>query len=238
MFMGRENNNNNGVNVNTKLFTSYSDTAMITLSAWNQQISVKVHPSKGLDSEGLRQYATDNTEVISTSLTLENATTLLDGVKEKLKPALDTKGESKVSVSMGNADNRKVLSLGVEGEDTYFELAINVDENGKAEEKNIIKHVFRKKMYMEGYDPKTGEGVMVTCNADFENFIIKIEDVYKLSPAIAHGINYSNAVKQSFRNNRSYNSNNNNNGGNSDSSYSAPVMNMSADAMNDFLPFN
>lgn len=238
MFMGNQNNNNSGVNVNTKLYTSYSDTAMIVLSAWNQQISVKVHPLKGVDGNGLRQYASDKTEIISTSLTLENATTLLEGVKEKLRPALESKGSNKVSVSMGDADNRKVLSLGVEGEDTYFEIAVNVSDDGKAEESNIIKHIFEKKSYMEGYDPVTGSGTMVTVNSGFENFIKKIEDVYNLSPSVAHSINYSNAVKQSFKNNRSFNNNNNggNNGGNS--GYSAPVMNMTPDAMNDFIPFN
>lgn len=237
MFMGNQNNNNNGVNVNTKLYTSYSETAMIVLSAWNQQISVKIHPFKGVDSNGLRQYATDNTEIISTSLTLENATTLLKGVDDKLTSAIENKGTEKVSVPIGSAENRKVLSLGVEGEDTYFEIAVNVDEDGKAEEKNIIKHKFEKKKYMENYDPNSGSGVEVTVNSGYENFVKKIREIYNLSPSNAHSINYSNAVKQSFKNNRSFN--NNNNGGNGGSNgYSAPVMNMSADAMNDFLPFN
>ena len=43
MFMGKTTNNNNGVNVNSALYSSYSDTCMVKISAWNTNLSIKFH---------------------------------------------------------------------------------------------------------------------------------------------------------------------------------------------------
>lgn len=236
MFMGSNQNNNNGVNINSRLFSSFSETAMVTLGAWNLQLSLKIHPVKGVNADGIRQYAQDNTEIINTSLTEQNATALLDGIKEKLDPAIKENRAEKVSVSMGAAENRKVLSLETDGKDIYLEMAINVNENGVAKPENVIRHKFPKKNIMIGYDPLTGNGEIVEVNSDYENFVIKLKDIYKFSPAVAHSINYNNAVKASYSNKQAANNqmNNYSNGG----GYSAPTNNIAGDNMADFLPFN
>ena len=222
------NSNNGGVNVNTRLYTSYSDTAQVVVGAWNAQLSIKFHPFKGVNAEGVRQYAQDRMEIISTSLTVDNTGALLKGIKEKIIPALNDGKEMKVSVSMGSGENRKVLSVLTDGKDVSLEIAIRVSEEGVAEEQNILAHKFNKRSYMVNYDEKTGKGEEIEVNADFDNFVKKLEDVYKLSPAVAHSINYNNATKASYKSGVAINQ--------VQPSYNAPQINSSSEL--DFLPLN
>ena len=237
MFMGRQTNNSNGVNVNTNLYSSYSDTARVTLGAWNQQLSLKIHPFKGVNADGVRQYASDNTEIINTSITVDNATALLEGIKKEVIPALKgEKGEftKQASISMGAAENRKVLTILIDDDgDPALRIAVGVSESGIAADSNILTHKFNKKEYLASYDPHTGENVPVTVYADFENFVKKLESVYDLAPVVSHTINYNNAMKASFGNRNQAASNQP-----SPSSYSAPTTNFSGSDMGGFLPFN
>ena len=236
MFMGRQYNNNGGVNVNTKFYTSYSDTCMVTIGGWNTNLSVKFHPFKGVNADGIRQYAQDNAEVISTSLTTDNAIALLQGIKDKINPAIKESTEASVSVPMGAGDNRKMITVSTDGTDTFLNIAIHVDENGVAAPENILSHKFNKKEYMVGYNPSTGNGDIVSVNADYENFVKKLEAVYDMVPVVAHSINYNNAMKNSYSNRQA--SNNQNLSGSASSSYTAPSTNISGSDMSDFLPFN
>lgn len=233
MFNGRQNNNGNGVNVNTRLFTSYSDTCMISLGAWNDKLSLKFHPFKGVNADGIRQYAQDNSEIVSTSLTVDNTTAFLDGIKDKITPALESKTEASVSITMGMNESRKVLTLSTDGTDVSLSVIVGVAEDGTADTNNMITHKFNKKEYMSGYDPATGSGEVVSTNADYENFVKKLEGIYDLTPTVPHAINYSNAVRNSYGNRQQ--ANNNNGGGNQN--YQAPVNNYSGNDMTDFLPF-
>ena len=232
MFMGKSNNLNNGINVNSALYVSYSDTCMLKVGAWNLQLSVKFHPVKGTNSEGLRQYATDKTEIVNTSLTVDNTTALLTGIKEKIMPAIEAKTEASVSVVMGDAANRKMLTIKTDGSDVFAVIAINVADNGTTSNENILSHKFNKKSYMTDYDPATGNCTEVVTHADFENFIKKLNDIYTLDAAVPHAIKYNNALKQSFGNNNANTQNySNNNNATADTSTFA--------SMDDFsIPFN
>ena len=92
-------NQNNQLNVNTKLYSSFSDTCMLTIGAWNQQLSVKFHPCKGTNPDtGLRTYASDNNEIIKTSLTEENTTALLNGIHDYIDPAIENKEKKRENI--------------------------------------------------------------------------------------------------------------------------------------------
>ena len=223
MFMGKTTNNSLGVNVNSTFYVSYSDTCMLKLGGWNQSLSIKFHPVKGTTSEGLRQYATDRTEIVTTSLTVDNATALIKGINDVITPAINDKKEGSVSVVMGDAANRKVLTVKTDGNDVFCTVAIGVSESGTTTPENILSHKFNKKSYMVDYDAGTGSYDEVPTHADFINFVEKLNDVYKLTSAIAHSINYSNAVKSSYSNKSTYN--NNNNSGNN-TGYSAQTNNI------------
>ena len=235
MFYGRTTNNTNTVNVNTKLFTSYSDACMISLGAWNQQLSLKFHPSKGLNADGIRQYAQDNTEIINTSITVPNASALLEGIKDKLEKAISEKGKESISIPISTGENRKMLTLAVDGEVITLSIALKVNEQGVADPNSVMTHEFPRRNYITGYDCTTGTGTVTTVQSDYIDFKKKLESIYSLAPVIPHAINYNNAV----RSNRSTPNNGGmNNQQTQNSGYQAPTSNFSGGDMSDFLPYN
>lgn len=231
MFFGGNNNNrNNSVNVNTTFYNSYGDDSLLTVGGWNRSISVKLHPATGKDANGVTQYAQEQSQIVSTSITQENAIALLDGIEKNIIPAIDEKKPSSVSITMGSNENKKVMTLKYDGQDVYLEMVVGVNENGIGSEENIIKHKFNKKPYLLDYDYQNGSGAEVIIEADFLNFVEKIKDCQEIIPTTAHAINYNNALKSAFKNNNNFNNN-------QQVSYSAPVSNFGGD-ITDILPFN
>ena len=199
MFIGRVNNNTNTVNVNTKLFTSYSDTCMLTVGAWNTQLSLKFHPAKGQNADGVRQYAQDKSEIISTSLTIDNASVLLRGIKDKLEDAIKNKKAEKISIPISSGENKKILTLGYDGTNTFVSITIGVSEDGTAPETNELVHKFNQRSYFVGYDVTTGTGDQVVTESDYDNFVEMLKGIYDLVPTNAHSINYNSSLRQNFR---------------------------------------
>lgn len=233
MFFRGSNNNNNGINVNTSFFTSYSDTAMVKLGGWNQQLSLKVHPFVGKDAEGVNQYAQDQSQLIITSITQDNAKILESGFEDNIKDAIKNKTASKkYSISVGVNEKRKIISIFYDGKDAYLEVVTGVSENGIASDENVLRHKFNKKSCLVDYDYKDGSGVEQEIEVEFLNFMDKIKSAKDLTPIVAHSIQYSNAVRNSFK---GRNNNQHNNIG-ENTSYSAPVTSNLSDNM-DFLPF-
>jgi hypothetical protein len=232
MFARRQNNNGNGVNINTSFYTSYSDTSLLSVGGWNRNLSIKLQPAVGKDSTGVTQYATEISQQINTSIREENAIALFEGFNKEIKPAIENSTEAKVTISIGNNENRKALSIYYDGKDAYLEIATALNEDGVTNEENVLRHKFNKKSFMTGYNYITGAGTEVPVEADLYNFMKKIEGCQSLVPMTAHSINYSNANKALYRNNNqntSYGSGNNN--------YSAPTNTYSGD-MSDFLPMS
>ena len=233
MFFRGSNNNNGGVNVNTAFYTSYSDTAMVRLGGWNQQLSLKIHPFTGKDAEGVNQYAQDQSQIITTSITQDNAKILENGFDEFIKEAIEKRTASKkISISVGMNEKRKIISIYYDGTDAYLEVVTGVSDQGIAADNNVIKHKFNKKSCLIDYDYTNGSGVEKEVETEFLNFMDKIKSAKDLTPVIAHSIQYSNSLKNSFKGR----SNNQNNGVSDNSNYSAPVTSNLSDNM-DFLPF-
>ena len=234
MFTGRQTTTGNNININTRVYTSYSDTALVSVTAWNDKISIKMQPCVGKDVNGIRQYATENNQIITTSLTADNAISLLDGVDTKLIPDIKEGKESSVSVSMGMGENKKVLTLKYDGNDTYLIIHTGVNENGITDSDHVLTHKFNKRSWMSNYDYNNGTGDETECSSDFLNFISRIRDSHLLSGIIAHSIRYEESLRSMFgsrqgQNNNRYVDNN---------SYQAPTNNFNGTDMGDFLPFN
>lgn len=230
MFYGKSNNNGSGVNVNTSFYTSYSDTSLLTVGGWNRNISVKLSPATGKDANGVTQY--DTTNNIITSIREENAIALVEGFEKEIEPAIKNGTNAKVTIAMGDGENKKAFSIIYDGNDAYLEIATGVKEDGTTEENNVLTHKFNKKSYMVNYNWADGTGEEVPTEADLYNFVEKMRACQDLVPTVAHSINYSNANKAAYKNNQnsSYNNANNN--------YSAPTNNFSGSDMGDFLPYS
>lgn len=227
---GRSTNNGSGVNLNSRLYTSFSDTCMVVVTAWNQQISIRFHPAMGQNADGVRQYAQEFDACVSTSLVVDNAIALLSGVERVIIPALNDKdfsGEVDVSISMGNNENRKVMTIKYDGTDVYLGIFVNVDENGVASDQTALWHKFNKRSYMKGYDNKSGSGEEVPVQTDFINFMKKVETIYQMNSAIPHAINFYKMTRAAFNSNNNsgggFQQNSGNNFSSSNSGYEAPV---------------
>lgn len=236
MFYSKGNNTKQEVNLNTNFYTSYSDTAQVMAGGWNNQLSIKIKPCVGQDANGIRQYAEDRSQIISTSITPENAICLIEGFEAEVIPAIrGTKTSGAASIVMGSADQRKILTIGYDNGNAYLSIAVALDETGKAG--GEIRHTFSKKSYLVDYNPTTGNPIEKSVEADLFNFIDKVRAVKDLAPITAHSIKYNDMNRAAFTvNNGSTNNFQNSTQTNSVTpAYQAPV---SSSTDMDFLPFS
>ena len=193
--------NGNRANVNTPFTRSYSDTCMISLSGWNQNLSLKIHPAIGKDANGITQYSTDNGQTLITSITQENAIAWVEGIDKYITPAISEKRPSKkVSITVGGNNmnsTKKVLSLWYDGEHCFFECDEGMMEDGTVPSGHSVVHEFPEKKIMIDYDKTTGNYVEETVYSDYLKFVGKLRNIEALTPMVAHSIKYD----KSFRNN-------------------------------------
>ena len=238
MFFNKPTTTKQEVNLNTNFYTSYSETAQVTAGGWNSQLSVKIKPCVGTDANGIRQYAEDKSQIVSTSITPENAITLLEGFEAEVVPALNgEKSSGSASIVMGNADQRKVLTIGYADGNAYLSVAVALDENGKAG--GEIRHIFNKKSYLINYNPSTGRPEEKVVEADLINFMDKVKAVKDLAPVTAHAIRYNEMSREAFTGNKTTTTtpayHTNTTPAQVNTGYQAPVTNSTS--MDDFLPF-
>ena len=238
MFYAKSNNTKQEANLNTPLYTSYSETAQLTAGAWNSQLSIKVKPCVGQDANGIRQYAEDRSQVVTTSITADNAICLIEGFEAEVLPAI--RGDKKsgaASIVMGAADQRKILTVGYEDGNAYLSIAVSLNENGRAGAE--IRHIFNKKSYLVDYNPLVGGAVEQTVESDLINFMDKVRSVKDLAPVTAHAIKYNDMNRAAFSGGNNNGSTGNignatNQVSNTNAGYQAPV---STASDMDFLPF-
>ena len=228
----KSNNSRQEINLNTSLYTSFSETAQLNAGAWNKQLSINLKPCVGKDANGLRQYAEDRSQIISTSITPENAIALITGFEKEVLPAINgvkDNGSVSIVISADNGDARKILTVGYEDGIAYLSIAIGINETGVAS--NVIKHTFNKRQYLTNYVSTTGSAEEVVVETDLINFMNKVYAVKDLSPIIAHSVKYNDMVKAAYqRTNQNYQN-------------STPQQNFQANTTNvnnmeDFLPFD
>ena len=241
MFYAKSNNTKQEANLNTNFYTSYSETAQVTAGGWNTQLSVKVKPCVGKDANGIRQYAEDKSQIVSTSITPENAITLVEGFEAEVLPAINgEKASGAASIVMGNAEQRKIFTIGYADGEAYLSVAVALDENGRAG--GEIKHIFNKKTYLVNYNPSTGRPEEKVVEADLLNFMEKVRSVKDLAPITAHAIQYNEMNRAAYSGNSNNNSAPSTNNyythttpAQGNTGYQAPVTNSTS--MDDFLPF-
>ena len=235
MFYSKSTNTKQEINLNTNFYTSYSETAQVMAGGWNNQLSVKIKPCVGQDANGIRQYAEDKSQVISTSITPENAICLVEGFEKEVLPAvIGEKARGSVSIVMGNADQRKILTVGYDNGAAYLSIAVSLDEAGRAG--GEIRHTFNKKGYLSDYDPSVGNPTEHMVESDLFNFMDKVRAVKELAPVTAHAIKYNEMNRAAFTGNSNANTNYQNSIPTPTNSYQAPVSMAGSDM--DFLPFS
>lgn len=240
MYFGKTNSGDNTVNTNTTFHIWYSDTSMFTIGAWNKQLSLKFQPCTGVDAEGIRQYSSDKSRIIFTSISPENAMIWLEDIYDTLLPKIKAGEKVTVSLPVSSGEQRKVLTLGYDGEKSYIEVVTSMNENGIASDDTVLRHTFNQRSSMINYDYRTGNHEELIKEPELLLFIDKLKRFGDLVPMVSHSIRHDNAMRSSYANKNFSGNNqtsNSSTGAMNTPSYNAPVTNYNGD-MGDFLPFN
>ena len=235
---GKFNNNNAGisVNVNTRLYTSYSDESLLVLSAWNTNLSVKFQPTVGKNADGITQYSNETASQITASITPETLELINKAVNDVILPAYDKKESASVAVLTGASQaKRKILDFVTDGEfisvNVIFGGTINLD--GTSSDTTMLAHKFNNRSIITNYSKDSG-GSTISVPTDFLAFISKLNELSNIDGSTSHGINYNNAIKSAYAAHT-------NGGGNSapasQNTYAAPVTNVGDGDIDEFLPF-
>ena len=108
-------NNNSSFNrqrsITTNYQTFFGNDSKLTLAGWNDRLSIKIAPTKGMNPDGLRMYASDISEILTTAFSKEAAISLLEGIAAKIIPALENKENASVGIITGVNETKKLCRL-------------------------------------------------------------------------------------------------------------------------------
>lgn len=236
-----QNQNRPNVNVNSNLLSLYSDDARVSISGWNRGVSVDIAKCIG-QKDGLREYGTiENGQAIKTSLSQDNVVSLLEcGIE--LKKNIEDKTPKSYSTKIISRDGRvKIFTIGYDGENTYLEIAGNINEDGSVDPENRLHYTFNTRVIEEDYDFTTGSSIPRHVESEYERFLKTLDMAKFFGPEVNHGVRYDNAVRAAFSNNR--NVGRQNNYGNGGRNYTGGYGNQNAflpvsDVSDEELPFN
>ena len=203
MDYNRGNSSKQNVNVNTKFFTSYDDQSLVTVSAWNANLSIRFHPLKTVSPSGQKIYAQDLNEVITVSISPESAYTIRKGIEEDILPAIENNEERSDVFMTGSENTRKCFSIFTKKNETgsvdvYVSVSFNLTEEFVDNPNTYIAHKLSTRKFKRN-------GEFKEVQTDLLRILDKIKRIDELSQTIQHGIIYTNKSKElaskSFKNN-------------------------------------
>lgn len=153
-------NNRQQTNVNTRGIQLMNkdgfDPSTVVLGFWNDMMSIKLHPA--LEPSKQTQTAVyDYETTFQTVLNVEKGQLLLNKIKEKILPALESETEASVGVLIGD-DSLLLVGTGVKQFNEvkpFLGLFKGLNEKKKAE--TMICFEFKATETINDYDPMTGE---------------------------------------------------------------------------------
>lgn len=196
-------NNFGQPSVNTSIKYFYSDLSSLSLSYWNQNLSIKINPLQAINEDGRRVY--DYSRRVGTALTPEKCLALSLEIEKKILPAIEKvqNGETleepiNVGVPVGNAGTALFLEYKTTDEvpepTLYLIFYTNIQEN-KANPEYAFTYKFGKITVIEGYDPISGEAKEVPVEAEFMYLYDKMRNIQEIAGTAAHSENVNNAFK-------------------------------------------
>lgn len=226
-------NNNNRRSVSTNIKTLYGDTASMSLSYWNDMISIKMNPCTGTNADGVRQY--DRNRSFSTALSIQKSKALVDLIEENILPLIKSvsegnKLEHPVNVAVQCGAKKAMVIIQYSNDDRGKPFVClygytSSNDDGTCEQQNMYAYKFGKTNVIKNYNPNTGEGDVVQVESEFEFFYNVLKNQANAFGAASHSNSYftswSNGGDNGNHGNVPSNYGNNfptSNGGNSDTS--------------------
>lgn len=176
-------NGGGGVNHNTYLRNLTAEATMLSLSLWNQNLSIRIRPSIGRDGNGVMQY--DKNRQGQTAISVENAFALVEKFEKEMRPAYEEAiqngtpcVESSISVETSGQGKNIITILmrpATDPSDTtpVMELVVDlsVDSEGIVQTGNEYRHEFLRKTVYKNYSAAVGYRDKEYVNADFMYFM-------------------------------------------------------------------
>ena len=226
-------NNNNRRSVSTNIKTLYGDTASMSLSYWNDMISIKMNPCTGTNADSVRQY--DRNRSFSTALSIQKSKALVDLIEENILPLIKSvsegnKLEHPVNVAVQCGVKKAMVIIQYSNDDRGKPFVClygytSSNDDGTCEQQNMYAYKFGKTNVIKNYNPNTGEGDVVQVESEFEFFYNVLKNQASAFGAASHSNSYftswSNGGDNGNHGNAPSNYGNNfptSNGGNSDTS--------------------
>lgn len=200
MFNGGGRFTGNSINVNTRCDAFYSDTAKLEVGLWNGSISIKIAPSTGVDSRGLRQYEREINRIMNVSIKMEDIETLIEAIDKELKDATKNKKVSLPAKAMRDTASKKLTTIGYDQDKGTYYLMVTADINdaGVGTEEGSIRFDFENKEYLVDYDITTGNsGSTTSTTSDWKRFVKILNGYTRTIPMEDHGVKYNNTFSRS-----------------------------------------
>lgn len=199
------NRQNRGPSINTTLTTIFAPEAMLTLKAWNRNLSLEFARATGdTDENGLSSYEKDSSHHILTSLTYEKCLALKDAYDKVLRPAIVEGQPKSISVMIRTVDGeQKLLTLGFNGSNPFIRIACALSSDGTATSDNTVVMNLRPVEVLTDYNTLDGTSEAASQTfIDLDKFIDCISNVGVAGFLTGHAIRYGNALYSSYANNR------------------------------------
>ena len=244
----KQNNANQGVNVNSSIKASMGGLSRLRFALWNQQIALTINPAIGTDPQtGLPTY--DNGRAIKAFVNLPCAEVLKKGIEEKIKPEISKaiKGEPFEEVSIGaecGSSKKNMVTIELAKKDDgkpVVKLGIYPvsNESLAADLSSSFAHEFPNETLYIGYNPQIGSSASdAVVSGDFEIFVDMLNNLILATGMNDHGARYGKAAASSFTQNSGGGYQGGSNISNSSGVYNASAWASNTGSNMDELPFN
>lgn len=189
---------NNTKSVNTFIKSFYSDLSCMSISYWDEKISLRLSPIQLVNEDGTRQY--DHGKRITTAITFDKCLALCKRIDEVIRPAMKAVESGVVLTTPVNTGffvgAKKNNGLFIEYKNNtkgipslFLTVYTGVLTDGTAPKEGSISYEFVKTTIIENYNPETGSGDKKEINGEFEFFYDKLKSIPKL-----FGANHTTAM--------------------------------------------
>lgn len=201
-----------GLSVNTQFMMDYCDTAKITVSGWNDKVSIRLNRSSGKNADGLTMY--NEQDYFNTAMTKDVIEALIDGIDNTIIPAIKEMRNASIAVQTSSNENgSNVIEILVASNDKNgFSVFLNAHKYGQAGPIDTFTHEFRQKNYLKDFNPMTNQGDIVVVQAKFMQFVAVLRAALIPVAVTAHGEKFRAKIAEAYNSNRG--GNNNYSGGN------------------------
>ena len=193
---GQINNKSTEASTNTSFITLFGSISSLTIGGWNDKISIRISPSSGIDSNGVRRY--DFQRRVNTAIPFSQGLTFVEGIEKVVFPAIENGIPDKgTAIEMGSSNKKNIVEISTFLTDDgkmSVKLSINtISDTGNS----IIEYIFGTSQYRVR-NTKGTEEEYVTFQSELMEFYTILKNQIQVLGLGGHGYLQTNAIKAQF----------------------------------------